>query len=78
MEQISQLRTTNGKLESSLEFQKKNQQFLNKQIEDLDKDLKKSKDAALKAESRLETLHGRFDDLTNQMLTQQQEFSHLK
>uniref|UniRef100_A0A915DZC6 Nucleoprotein TPR n=1 Tax=Ditylenchus dipsaci TaxID=166011 RepID=A0A915DZC6_9BILA len=78
MDQIAQLRTNNGKLESSLEFQKKNQQLLNKQVTELEKDLKKANEASGKMTVRLESLQVRYDDLTNQLLQQQQELARFK
>lgn len=72
------MRTTNGKLESALEFQKKNQQLMTKNIDELNKELKKSEEGLLKLKVRCETLQARNDDLTNQLLNQQQELSQLK
>lgn len=78
MEQISQLRTTNGKLESALEFQKKNQQLLTKNIDELERELKKSNDGTIKINIRDESLQARNNDLTNQIFNYQQEISQLK
>lgn len=78
MDVISQLRTTNGKLESSLEFQKSNQQLMAKQVSDLEKDLKKANDATAKVTLRLEAIQTKYDELVNQLMQRQQELSHLK
>ncbi|KAI1723190.1 nucleoprotein TPR [Ditylenchus destructor] len=78
MDVISQLRTTNGKLESSLEFQKSNQQLMSKQVGDLEKELKKANDATAKVTLRLEAIQTKYDELINQLMQRQQELSHLK
>lgn len=78
MEQISQLRKTNGKLESDLEYQKKNQQLLLKQAETFESTLKSKDDSLGKTEVRFNTLQSRFDELSKQLLEKQDELSRLK
>lgn len=78
MEQIAQLRTTNGKLESDLEYQKKNQQLILKQVEELDTSVKKKDETLMKSEVRFNTLQNRFDELSRQILEKQHELSSYK
>jgi conjugal transfer/entry exclusion protein len=78
MEQVAQMRTTNGKLESDLEFQKKNQKLYAKQLDEAESEAKKQAGAVQKAKGQLDALQARFDQLSSQLIEQQGELSRLK
>ena len=72
------MRATAGKLESDLEFHKKNQLLAAKQVDTYEKELKKANNIASSVNSRLEILQSKFDDATNQLLDQKQDVVRLK
>ena len=78
MELISQLRLTNGRIESDLEFQKKNQETAFKKVNELEKEMSKKNEQIAKHKAQLDSDQKRIDQITNELLTKQDELTRLR
>lgn len=78
MDQISTMRSTIGKLESDLDFQKQNHKVLGQQVEAYEKELKRANDSLSGNKVKLDSLQARLDTANNQLLDQQQELAKFR
>uniref|UniRef100_A0A914XXK4 Nucleoprotein TPR n=1 Tax=Panagrolaimus superbus TaxID=310955 RepID=A0A914XXK4_9BILA len=77
MELISQLRVTNGRIESDLEYQKKNQETAFKKVNEFEKEISKKNEQIAKHKAQLTNDEQRIQKLTNELFQKQDELTKL-
>jgi chromosome segregation ATPase len=77
MELISQLRITNGRIESDLEYQKKNQETAFKKVNEFEKEIAKKNEQIAKHKAQLENDEQRIQKLTQELFLKQDELTKL-
>uniref|UniRef100_A0AC35FPI5 Uncharacterized protein n=1 Tax=Panagrolaimus sp. PS1159 TaxID=55785 RepID=A0AC35FPI5_9BILA len=77
MELISQLRITNGRIESDLEYQKKNQETAFKKVNELEKEIAKKNEQIAKHKAQHENDEQRIQQLTNELSHKEDELTKL-
>jgi chromosome segregation ATPase len=77
MELISQLRLTNGRIESDLEYQKKNQETAFKKVKELEKEISKKNEQIAKYKAQIRSDAHQIQNLTNELCLKQDELTKL-